>query len=174
MMWRRLAKPSCALLLAAAVGGSGGCSSSNTSESSGGTDGSDESSTTAPAPRPSLEAVLVACTPASPGAVIVIDAALTGTSSRGDPDHIGEAFVAAGDDDLRYLTANIYSATGERVSSADVWISDGTAWYALSTSAREYSALPDGHEVLGASARDPIPAALRECVVRAAVPSAGP
>lgn len=67
---------------------------------------------------------------------------------------------------LTYIGANIME--GEtKASSADVWVAQGGAIYAVSGSARDMSSLPDGRKVLDVSAGDEWGQQVQECVIAA-------
>lgn len=86
------------------------------------------------------------------------------TALRGRADHVGEANVLLAGNGTRWVGANIYDADGARISNADVWIFYGPVPYALSGSAREYSALLDGRHVgEGASAGDDEGTIVQDC-----------
>lgn len=101
------------------------------------------------------------CEPATPTEVQVIEAGLTGKAKR-----LGEAFAAVDAQRRRIISANMYPATGDRMSSADVWIIADGKIYALSSDARKSSSFPDGRQLPGnPSAGDEISFQLQGCIV---------
>lgn len=110
--------------------------------------------TTAPAPS--------RCTPAPDRLVEIINTSFTDSSyslsntaavSRGTVTYIG-GHIMQGD---------------TRVSSANVWASEGPSVYAVSGSARQYSMLVDGRDLLDVNAGDEWGSELQDCVVRGGV-----
>lgn len=113
-------------------------------------------------------------TPTSTQAPIVCDVApdalvATIAGSLNDSSlSLGPAFsVYSRRDGLTYIGANIMRGD-ERESSADVWIEDDGAIYSMSGSAREYSLLPDGRDVLPVmvSAGDEFGSQVQTCAAR--------
>lgn len=108
-----------------------GCSGSGTEAASG---------TTVPGPRTPVTPMPMPawCTPATPEQVEDITMNLAGTGNQ-----LVDAFTFTSGAGYTMVVANLDSATGERLSSADVW-----AWhpsgelYAISSGARDYSILP--------------------------------
>jgi hypothetical protein len=103
---------------------------------------------TPPTQFPPASEQLAACTAADPVDIATIEASLIGEAHALDRVYIQELRGR------RYIAGNILDSTGERLSSADTWVSEGPELYALSSSAEDYSTAP--------SARDRWPAILAE------------
>lgn len=115
----------------------------------------------APAAAPSATVPAAAapdCVEAQPAVKGQIEAALT------DPSMYLDTVYVVRERGLTYYGASIFrSSDGERVSSADVWVTDGTRLAALSGSAVRYSTLPDGRRLFGVSAGDEPGQAVEAC-----------
>ncbi|APE36421.1 hypothetical protein BOX37_23600 [Nocardia mangyaensis] len=97
------------------------------------------------------------CVEAPDQYVAVIDAAFN------DSGHsLGEPW-AIRDGDRWWIGGHIMEGE-RRVSSADVWVTDGPAVFALSGGARRNSMLVDGRDPLGLNAGDDIGLAVQSCV----------
>lgn len=127
------------LMVAAAVAGAGVVAGAIllSVSSSGGSDSSPSSTSRA---LPSLS--IDGCPEATAGEIDAVNRALVSGLE------IAGATAAADVDGVRYIVASIYDGTASRVSSTDTWaVVDGDL-HALSSSALEYSQLPDGRDVL--------------------------
>lgn len=103
---------------------------------------------------------LIPCDPAPSAIVDLINASFT-TGER-----LTDAQSVTSIKDMTCLGGNIEFANGVRVSSADVWVVQHGAVFALSSDARRRTLLPVGRDI--ASAGDEYGAAVQECVGEAA------
>ena len=134
----------------------------------------DEAAETYTPPRTTTPLPPAPATPTRTRAPIVCDVApdalvATIAGSLNDSSlSLGPAFsVYSRRDGLTYIGANIMRGD-ERESSADVWIEDDGAIYSMSSSAREYSLLPDGRDLLPVlvSAGDEYGSQVQTCAAR--------
>jgi len=93
------------------------------------------------------------CTPATPDQIAAVTQALSGADNQ-----LSDAFIATTDGGWTVLVANLDSAAGERLSSADAW-----GWhpgsgdlYSISSGAQEYSVLPMSSGLADDPVADPI------------------
>lgn len=137
-----------------------GCSSDDGSDTAAETPTTTTTAEFVPEETATEETVAAQCDPAPDQYVAVINGSFTDSGLS-----LGPAYVVVGDDDVQYIGAHIMRGD-ERESSADVWVAQGPAVYALSGSAREYSMLPDGRDVLGVSAGDEYGSAVQDCTIQ--------
>lgn len=119
-------------------------------------------SATVPAPPPSQQAprpLPASCNTPAPSVVAAIDAAFIEADQ-----HLEDAFLVYGADDVAYIGANIMDSTGTRLSSADVWAQSNGIIYSLSGDARRRTSFPDGRRALDISAGDEFGTAVSDCI----------
>lgn len=102
-------------------------------------------------------AVLAGCTPASEAELALIRPMLTG-----DATTMVRAYSTA-DGSTHYVAADLVDGAGTRHESDAVWVIEAGVPMALSGNANRSSVLPDARDVLGISAGDEVPLALRDC-----------
>ncbi len=137
-------------------------STTTTPPSSTTTEAPEETTTTAaPATTSAPMTVPEGCNAADPADVELVSSGLEGEAAS-----LAEAFTAETAEG-RWVAANIYPATGDRLSSADYWIIDQAgAVFSISSSAEDYSTWPrpaDGPSLAGGDTASE----LTDCVVAA-------
>jgi hypothetical protein len=109
-------------------------------------------------PPPTVAAPTIPCKPAPDNLVAVINASFTDSSEQ-----LVRAVSVEAPKDMIYIAGDI-EAAGRRVSSADVWMFQHGAMFALSSDARRRTIFADGRDF--ASAGDEYGAAVQECISR--------
>lgn len=154
------------VVIAAIAGGSSDDDNKGSASSTRSTSATAETTTAAApttttavaAPPPATAAPTSNCADASLATVQAIEGSLI------DPTQTLANTFSVTTGDLTYIGANIME--GEtKASSADVWVAQGSAIYAVSGSARDMSSLPDGRKVLDVNAGDESGQQVQECVI---------
>lgn len=107
------------------------------------------------APRP----LPASCSIPASSVIAAIDAAFIEADQ-----HLEDAFLVYGADDVAYIGANIMDSAGTRLSSADVWAQTDGIIYSLSGDARRRTSFPDGRRALDISAGDEFGIAVSDCI----------